>query len=211
MAKRFTDNNKWSKVWFRKLTPTEKCFWIYLTDNCDHAGFWEVDWETVEHFIGTQIDPEEIKEVFSKQIIEIDNNKKWFIKDFIEFQYNCSIGELNPLNKVHNSVLTILKKYHVDEEIKGLARGLQGAKDKDKERDKDKDKKHEVLNYFNIKGYSKEEAESFYNHYEAQGWVTGNGIPITNWKVKAENWHKEQTLRNFNLPKEQVKCITLNT
>lgn len=57
-------------------------------------------------------------------------------------------------------------------------------------------KKEDILEYFELKDYPLDEAESFFNHYESQGWVTGNGVPIVNWKSKAENWHKEQTRRS---------------
>lgn len=52
-----------------------------------------------------------------------------------------------------------------------------------------------VQEYFFSKGYPLEEAEKFFNHFEAQNWVTGSGVPITNWRVKAENWHKEESYK----------------
>jgi hypothetical protein len=140
MALRFTCSDKWKKSWFRNLSPINKCFWIYLLDNCNHAGIWDVDFELASFQIGKSLNVSEIREKFSEKIIEIEENKKWYIVDFIEFQYKCSIIELNEKNKVHKSVLNILNKYN----IKGLARGLQGAmvapKDKDKDKDKEKDK-----------------------------------------------------------------------
>lgn len=63
--------------------------------------------------------------------------------------------------------------------------------------------KEVILQYFIDKDYSIDEGESFYNHYSAQGWVTGSGLPITNWKLKAENWHKEQTRRNADAKSKQ--------
>jgi hypothetical protein len=59
---------------------------------------------------------------------------------FIEFQY----GTLNELNRAHNSVIQILRKYAIWDEsekniVKGLASPLQGCKDKDKDIYKDKD------------------------------------------------------------------------
>ena len=30
--------------------------------------------------------------------------------------------------------------------------------------------------------------ESFVDHYNAQGWVAGNGIPIVDWKAKVKTW-----------------------
>lgn len=54
----------------------------------------------------------------------------------------------------------------------------------------------QVKTYFSNKNYPVEEAVAFFNHYEAQDWVTGSGVPIYNWQSKAENWHLEQLKRN---------------
>lgn len=144
MAKRLTDTDKWLKIWFRKLSPIKKSFWNYITDNCDHAGIWEVDFETAGHFIGGEINPVEIKEAFAKQIIEFADGKRWFIKDFIEFQYNCTIKELNPKNKLHASVIKLLQKHNIYELVEGANKGLvsplQGVKDKNINKNKDKEK-----------------------------------------------------------------------
>lgn len=32
------------------------------------------------------------------------------------------------------------------------------------------------------------EADAFYDHYAAQGWVTGAGVPISRWQAKAAAW-----------------------
>ena len=148
MSKRLTDTDKWKKLWFRKLKPEHKIFWQYLLDTCNNAGIWEVDFEMASFMIGCDVDPEEIKQLFSKQYRELDDGKRWFIEDFIEFQYKCSIQDLNPGNKAHLSVIRILEKHN----IKGLQSPLeganqkqeapiQGALDKDMDKEKDKDKK----------------------------------------------------------------------
>lgn len=33
-----------------------------------------------------------------------------------------------------------------------------------------------------------DEARAFYDHFEAQGWVTGAGVPISRWQAKASAW-----------------------
>lgn len=133
MAKRFTDTTKWAKVWFQGLEPQWKIFWFYLLDSCDHAGIWEVNWSLASFMVGFQLKPDEAKESMRKQIVELDNGKRWFIADFIEFQYT----ELNPANRAHNSVIKLLKKYGA---YKGLNRGLLARKDKDTDKDMVKDK-----------------------------------------------------------------------
>ncbi len=94
MSKRFTDSDKWKKKWFRCLSNDHKVFWIYVLDQCDHAGIWEVDFEAAEFFC-SGIDESEIRQVFKKQYQEIDNGKRWFLKDFVDFQY----GTLNENNR----------------------------------------------------------------------------------------------------------------
>lgn len=69
--------------------------------------------------------------------VQIISEYKWFLPDFIFFQY----GELNEKNRLHLSVIQILNKY----EIKPLRSPLEGVKEqyKDKVKDKDKDKDKE--------------------------------------------------------------------
>ena len=128
MSKRFTDTDKWKKKWFRCLSNDHKVFWIYVLDQCDHAGIWEVDFEAAEFFC-RGIDESEIRQVFKKQYQEIDNGKRWFLKDFVDFQY----GTLNENNRVHLSVITILLKYKLIEnkDLVSPLNKLQGAKDKE--------------------------------------------------------------------------------
>ena len=143
MSKRFTDTDKWSRPKFRKLSPEMKLFWIYILDNCDHAGVWVKDFEAASFFIGTKITEEKVKATFGDSIINIDNGEKLFVIDFIKFQY----GELNSANKAHQGVMTVLKRYNIDLQelnryyqgaIKGLCSPYQGVQDKDKVKDKDK-------------------------------------------------------------------------
>ena len=137
MAKRFTDTSKWNKAWFRKLPVRLKCAWLFLCDNCDHAGVWDLDQDAFRYFLGEDVLVEELIETFD--VIKVGKNKI-FLPGFIAFQY----GKLNPANKVHQSVLSILEKYEINlieiAKNKDLASPLQGAKDKDKDKDKVKDK-----------------------------------------------------------------------
>ena len=38
-------------------------------------------------------------------------------------------------------------------------------------------------------------ATDFYNHYESQGWLIGNGIHMTNWKAKLRKWANDEEKR----------------
>jgi hypothetical protein len=132
MANRFTDSRKWDDPWFRKLPCKYKSFFIFLIDKCNHAGIWKIDFESAEFHIGEKLSTEEVIGFMNGRIVQLKD--KWFIPKFIEFQYQVSIQDLNPSNRVHKSVIDILTK---EGAYKGLIRGVQGCKDYDYDKDKD--------------------------------------------------------------------------
>jgi len=36
--------------------------------------------------------------------------------------------------------------------------------------------------------FFRDSAKSFFYHYDSQGWVKGNGLPLTNWETKLKEW-----------------------
>lgn len=115
-----------------------KLLWLYILDECNHAGIWQVDFDVAEIKTGEKLNYDQALKSLGNKIIVFDNNEKWFIPDYIDFQY----GELNHKNRVHESVIFLLKKYDLINEslkIKPLTSPLEGAKDKEKDKDKDKD------------------------------------------------------------------------
>lgn len=201
MAKRFTDTDKWKKPFVRGLSAQYKLLWFYLLDDCDHAGIWLVDLEVASLRCGFDFNEKDVLKHLGVNV-EVINNTTWFIRDFVSFQY----GELNPLNRAHNSVISRLKNYG----IKPLTSPLQGAMDKDKEQEKDKDKEKGVaknsipstdripdLETFIAFGLEKASANRLnvtrtalsmkYEAWKEAGWVNGNGQEVKNWKASLIN------------------------
>jgi len=148
MAKRFTDTEKWKKPFIRGLQGAYKLLWLYICDDCDHAGIWQVDFDVAQIRIGERIDLNEAIKSFGDKIVIFDKGNKWFIPSFIEFQYPSG---LNPENRSHNSVIILLEKYNLlDKQNKPLISPSEGRKDmvKDmvmvKDKDKVKDKGAEI-------------------------------------------------------------------
>jgi hypothetical protein len=133
MAKRLTDTDKWKRPWWRKLDSKAKILWIYLLDNCDHAGIWIEDYDLASYQLGFSVDVKLLISSFGDKVRRIDSDKL-FIEGFIEFQYNCDVSGLKPGNNAHASVLKILNKYGA---CKPLMSPCLGALDKDKDKDKD--------------------------------------------------------------------------
>jgi len=131
--KRFTDTEMWAKPWFRKLPPKYKALWQYIRDKCDNSGVWVKDWELAVIFIGESISEVDALKLINngkERIRVIDNGEKWFIVDFIDFQY----GKLSDKSMPHLQVIRLLAKHRLS---KGYAKGRHTLKDKDKDKDKD--------------------------------------------------------------------------
>jgi len=166
MAKRFTDTEKWKKAFYKKLTPAYKCFWNFITDDCDHNGVWEVEDEQILAIrIGEKINLDSALAAFNedeKRIHIFDAGRKWFIIPFVTFQY----GNLNPKNRLHEAVRAYL-------DAKGLlaltpVRGpLSDPLERVKEKDKDKEKVKETVKK---EDFNQLEAfETVWNEYPVRG------------------------------------------
>ncbi len=135
MAKRFIDTDLFRKPLMRSLQAPYKVLWVYLLCECDHAGIWDVELDVAAMRLGVKIDPAKCLAAFGTAIVEIDGGKKWWIPEFVAFQY----GTLNPANKVHASVLSMLGKHDINPNDQGatkpLASPLEGAKEKDTVKD----------------------------------------------------------------------------
>ena len=127
MAKRYTDTDKWKKPFIRALQTPYKLLWFYILDDCNHAGIWEVDLEVAQIRTGEKFTENEALEMFGDRILKITKTK-WFIPDFLLFQYP---DFPNQKNRVHSSIIQVLSKY----QIEGLISPLKGVKDKDKDKD----------------------------------------------------------------------------
>jgi hypothetical protein len=173
MAKRYRATDIWKKPFIKGLPASYKLLWFYLLDDCDHAGIWQVDFEVAELRIGERLDGQEAIKLFGDKIQVMDNGAKWFITDFIEFQY----GELKETNKVHKSVIDILRKNNVGS-CKGQPSVLVDAKDKDKDKDKEMDKDK-----------AKDNAPDF---EEYEQWTTSI--------LTGNDWLFNDKVRNMNVP-----------
>lgn len=210
ISKRFTDTNKWNKRWYRELSPEEKCFWGYVTDTCSNVGIWEVDFGTASHFIGTVINEETIREKFEKQFHELDGGKRWFIKDFIVFQY----GEnLNAKNKAHIPVIKTLRDYRlIDENNNFVHDKVPTSTRKVVKIDETSELAEKITT--NSGGPTLDEviaefkgrlipdyqthAENFYSYYAGQNWETARGASVkNNWPAKIIGWMNNQKQLNY--------------
>ena len=199
MPKRFTDSNKWDKIWFRKLKPVHKCLWFYICDRCDHAGIWEVDLETASYFIGEPLILKDIENAFEKQYLKLNGGIRWLLKDFLVFQY----GQYDETNKMFKPIQSSLNKYGVS---MGDIWGINPLKVQVQDKVKVKDKEGIIKGGFTspthneVLAYQQEingrvAPERFLDFYESKGWMVGRN-KMKNWKAAyrraSREWEQKQ-------------------
>lgn len=132
MPKRLTNTDKWKDPFLRALEAPYKLLYFYILDDCDHAGIWTPDFEVAAIRIGAPINEKHARENLAPRVVFLKNGR-WFLPEFVSDQY----GELSEKNRLHVSVLQLLKKN--DTPNKPLISPLEGVKYKYKDKDKDKE------------------------------------------------------------------------
>lgn len=109
MASRFTDTGKWQDEWFVDLDKWSKYVFLYLCDNCDMAGFYELS--TRRMMFDLCLDKDEIKGAMMglKRCYVLSTDKRiLFLKNFVKHQRNLPI---RVKNKAHEGILRRFEYY----------------------------------------------------------------------------------------------------
>jgi hypothetical protein len=188
--KRFVETDRWKKPWYRKLSPELKCYWSWLTDNCDCAGIIEVDIEVAALQVGVKSLPDPC-EAFPGKVELIDG--KHFVRDFVRFQNG---PELNPSNNAHKGILKRLQSIGIEsvpeESISptgGAAEGLTSPPSKGKGNGSSKGKgtEKECIEHAVSIGLPESDGSWFFYSMEACGW-TRNNKPLKSWRAHMSAW-----------------------
>jgi len=203
MSKRFTETEKWSDPWFRKLSGTVKLGYLYLLDRVDNSGVIDLDCELANFQIGTDIDWDAVRAELGDRV-EVLAGGKWHLTRFVRFQF----GELREECKPHAQVIRLQDSHGISRIPKGYPKGIDTPMDKDKDQDKDKDKTEapalvlesdrtpakrfappvpaEVSEYSRSIGYPLN-GEAWCDSYAQKGWKVGKNT-MKDWRAAVRNW-----------------------
>jgi len=103
--KRFTETDKWEDPWFRKLPGVHKLVFIFLIENCNNAGFYELDIDHVAYLTG--LEKRHVEGALKALERGIQGASGWvWVKNFLRHQKN---EELNIANPAHRQILGLIK------------------------------------------------------------------------------------------------------
>ena len=126
MAYRFTNTDKWNDCWFSSLKPVEKLLFNYLCDNCDIAGFIELNLKNWSSFIGT--DKRTIEGALKglqRGLLYSTEKDCIFIRNYLKHQKNLPLDpEKNPS---HRGIIKRFNLYSQKFDIQDYTEFIKGA------------------------------------------------------------------------------------
>lgn len=132
--KRFTETTKWNDPWFQDLKPELKLLWLYICDNCDCAGIWQVNMRLAEFSLGCSYPNLTLRDAFGDRVRDIGGGKIWICK-FCGFQYGLLSDNCPP----HRNVIQRLAVFSLIEDNTSFslpyAKGSVTPQEKEKEKE----------------------------------------------------------------------------
>jgi hypothetical protein len=215
---RFTDCEKWRDSWFVDLTPHAKLLFIYIVENCNNAGIYEINKKLLPIYLG--ITTEELKSVITelnKSYLKSSDGKLIWIKNFLKHQKKLP---LNENNKAHKQIINILieavsneNKFSECDEMKLLlpesVRNDLISFSKTTVRFKPP-KVEDVIDYMKSENFilHQSEGERFHSYFVSNGWKVGKN-KMVDWKASVKTWINNYYARNdkFKPNSSKIKNI----
>jgi hypothetical protein len=135
MSKRFFDTTIFEEDWFLEAPDGYSLFWFYMCARCDHGGIFKPNVALFNRTFQKDISKEKVFAFYNndKERVRVLPNGRWFLEDFIVFQYGKTLTLTNP---VHKSIVNLLALNEVSPtSIRGLIEVRESAKDEDKDKD----------------------------------------------------------------------------
>lgn len=199
MAKRLTDSEKWKDEWFLSLDNDCRIVWIYILDNCSHAGLLKKNLKMLNFCCNTSFNEENLSEIFADRLIDLGDT--YFIPKFLKFQYVKLTSEKPVIVSVRNE-LSLHKHY---ERIKeSLVNHCLTIKDKSKDKSKSKDKIFRDSEFFDFNVFkAKFESNVKYKKYDVnyyyeavKNWSESTGAKKKDWIATARGFANQDERDN---------------
>lgn len=196
---RLTNCDKWNDQWFSDLSPEAKLLFMFLCENCDNAGVYEVNKKFMMFLTGLnemQL-ARAIPEIKSKYIRSKDGSKIW-MTNFLKHQKKLP---LNRNNNAHRQIIMILEANVQYEEHFQTCKKMTALIPPDPSAPR---KRHtpksnmvkmvkptrvEIFDLMVSLGFANADTEAtiFFNYFESNGWKVGKN-PMKDWNAAVHGW-----------------------
>lgn len=217
MQQRITTPAKWSDKWFLNLRPIPKIFFVYCYENCDDAGFIELNVDIIAKQIAVL--PSAIQQAIKdceKAFVrsDIDPDKIW-IKNFLKHQNRLPLSKKAKLDK---PIIDILisnygKGFSMCLEIGEILKQSATATSAKGGRFVAPTEQDYINKAISL-GKDQHWATNLYNHYKQVGWITKGGTPIVDWEATitmAISREKQKERQNASVNGSKIqKAVSLS-
>jgi hypothetical protein len=185
---RMTNTDKWRDTFFYKLTPAPKLVFIYLYENCNDAGFMDLNFEQMQDLMGLGKDKlQQCMKALESRYVKNEEGTKIWLKNFLLHQgklpLNLKTEEgrrlLNILETNSNAFEGTFIKAIIDDAFANKRRPVTPRETKVFV----KPTLDEVLEHFSAQDTAyvpRAYWESIWMYYESCGWKVGSK-PMVNW------------------------------
>ena len=214
--KRFTETEKWKDPWFRGLKGAHKLVFLYIVDNCNNAGFYEVDEAMI--VFQTGLESSHIQGAWKGLERGLKGASGWvWVRRFLRHQKH---EPLNPENPAHRQIISMLAEQverfsdcrEFSEFIapykgllspigKGEGKGKGGEGMQGEATKRALPTLHEAVSYGAEIGMDAVDVENWFDHFQSNGWKVSGKAPMKDWRAGLRNGKRMLPKLNGTAPK----------
>ena len=211
MATRITETDKWNDSFFLNLNPYEKLTFIYITDNCDDAGFMDLHYDTIAPKLKMRV--QELHHCINSLLKAIAVNKsgdKVWLKNYLKHQKKLPLPIKNKEGKaIFVKLNNSFEDFNRSPDIERILKAAQNKTTTEAEYDFTPPTLSDAMSWYRTTDWFRNkwlrdgdaEVENIFHHYTKVGWKTTGKTKIVDWKVAFQYCFN----RNF---KERHKGLT---
>lgn len=196
--KRLVETDRWKDAFFVELHPNAKLLLSYMYDNCNEAGFIDLNWVIWSSQLNMQQEFIKTSLIALSSLLVSDKKKKLFIKDFLKHQRKLPLIRGNQESDlIIEKLQSNLKKFNDAPEILELLNSVKLPEIETKSviPNKAAPKRFSAPSYEEFEGYylsqspdtGTENIKELFDHYVSVGWKTSGGTPVKDFEAAIRN------------------------
>lgn len=188
---RNTNTEKWKDAWFTGLSPIDKLVFIFLTENCDIAGFYELNFTLMRGLIGVS-DKELVSALSGLQRSFIPNKKgmkprKIWLKNYLLHQDCLPLkSDVSKHTKIKFMIESNFEDFNCPMQMRTIIDSVIKTEPIKSKRSSSKKfiapDWDEFIEYYKTLLDNEEQARGLFEHYLSVGWKVGNK-QMVDWKA----------------------------
>lgn len=211
---RITKPDKWKDAFFLNLNPHNKLLFIYIYENCDNAGFFDLNLPKMS--VETGVDLMDITSgltAIEKAYLISENKDRIWLRKFLLHQNKLPLDlKSEEGNYIKFQIESNLSRFGYSNELHDILKNTK-KRTRTKAEPFSKPTLNEVIQRFSIGEWSfvpHNEIASIYDYYQAVGWKVGRTKKMVDWVAAFEGCfrrNQHRYVRNVNSKNTRMDAL----